>query len=261
MFDWDDEGGGGGEGLVADFEIGGGVVGGDLVAVEEGFEGGEAGGIAGGGEGVGLGFGGGGFFEGVEVEGLLVGEEFGAEGVRGFEGGEGGDELVADGEGEGEEAVFGVGVEAAGAGLLKEDADGAVDVGVGGAFADVVVVIGFAGVVEGADGVEGFGVFLRHLFGEGLVGLWGEGVDHFGDAGLEEVGAVDVAHFVVVGDDVGLPVVEEFEAALGLGVDGGEPVAVEVEPVVVGAAIGPAFLVLAITAVGAGVLAAVAVGP
>ena len=104
-------------------------------------------------------------------------------------------------------------------------------------------------------------MFLGHLFGEGLIGLRGEGVDHFGDTGLEEVSAVDVAHFVVVGDDVGLPVVEEFEAALGLGVDGGEPVAVEVEPVVVGAAIGPAFLVLAITAVGAGVLAAVAVGP
>lgn len=104
-------------------------------------------------------------------------------------------------------------------------------------------------------------MFLSHLFGEGLIGFWSQGMNHFGDAWLEKVGAVDVAHFVVVGDDVGLPVVEESEPALGLGVDCRKPVAIQVEPVVVRATIGPAFLVFAVRAVRTGVLATMAVGP
>lgn len=68
LFDRHDERGGGRKRFVAYLEAIEGAMGNDLMACEEALEGVETSGISRCGEDVGLGFGGGGFLEGVEVE-------------------------------------------------------------------------------------------------------------------------------------------------------------------------------------------------
>ncbi len=98
------------------------------------------------------------------------------------------------------------------------------------------------------------------LVGQLEVPRRGQGVLAARHPGLEEVGGVG-PHLVEVGHHVGPPPVELLEAGSGLGLLRQEPVAVEIEPVVVGAAVGPGLAVLAVPAVGDQHPAAVHVGP
>ena len=96
--------------------------------------------------------------------------------------------------------------------------------------------------------------------GQLLVDRRRQGIGAFGFARHEEVIAV-AALLMEIKLDVGLPAVEQGQSALALGVLVGQPVAVEVKPVVIGAAVGHVFPVLAIVGVGAGHQPPMTVGP
>jgi len=144
--------------------------------------------------------------------------------------------------------------------LFEEYSEGASEVGVGAAFAGIEVVEAFSGEVELSDLIEGAGVVFAEGFGEGNVLAGSEGVQAICDARGEEVGE-GTSHFVVVEGELGSPVHPDRVASDGFWLGEGEPVAVEVEPVVVGASAGPGFESFSVLGVGAGVLAAVVVGP
>ena len=124
------------------------------------------------------------------------------------------------------------------AGLFEQHAHAGVHVGIGRSLADVEVVESLLVVVEallavepraGPVGhrIEQFHPSPRHI-GKGAVG----------HAGVEVVGAV-FPHFVVIGVDVRPPFMKLRHPAPGLGMLENQPLPVEVEPVMVGAAAGP----------------------
>lgn len=69
--------------------------------------------------------------------------------------------------------------------------------------------------------------------------------------GLKKVGAVG-AHFVVIGNNVGQPLVKEGHTVLAFNLRQRQPVSVQVEPIVVSAAAGPHFLMFRVQWVGYG---------
>jgi hypothetical protein len=101
----------------------------------------------------------------VAEELLLVAQQVGAVRERSLQRGEGGEELVADPEAEGQRPTPGVLQVAARARLLEENADGAVDVRVGRALAVVEVVEAFLGEVEASFRVQGAGVIRGERLG------------------------------------------------------------------------------------------------
>ena len=154
-------------------------------------------------------------------------------------------ELVADRRGVVEPAVHGLGGEGAAGRLLEEDADAAVHVGVRRALAVVEVVERLLRVVERADAVERAGVVRRDLAGEVERAGGRVRVVAARDAGLEEERGV-AAHLVEVGRELGPPAMPKGHPPLRLRVLHQQPVAVEVEEVVVRPAAGPRLVVLAV---------------
>ncbi len=146
--------------------------------------------------------------------------------------------------------------------LLEDEPEPAQEVGVGGAVARVGVVVDLLGEVQGAHRVQRRRPVVGEAHGDvGVDRLRQEGIPRPHRLGrLEEVRAGG-AHLVVVGDHVGPPPLVPRDAGLGLGVHQGEPVPVEVEPVVVGPAAGPHLVVLPVQGVGHHGLGPVHVGP
>ncbi len=165
--------------------------------------------------------------------------------------GERGRKLVANRKGESEQPVVGFLCVATRTRLLEQNTDAAVDVGIGRAFAVVKVIVVFLGVVVGADFVEFGGVVGADFCCEVDVQARRERMGARGYAGLEEEGRI-AAHLVVVGQNIGLPGVVLRHAALAFGVLCVEPVAVQVEPVMIRASAGPHLVVLARRRVGHG---------
>src|SRR5699024_5710839 len=144
--------------------------------------------------------------------------------------------------------------------LLKQDSDTAGEIGIGRALAGVVVIKRLAGVVRLAGPIQGPGVELGNIGGQRLVGVGNQRSGAFGNARLEKIRAV-VAHLMLIGDHVRTAAAVRRTALFGLGVKHRQTVAVEIDTVVVGAAIGPAFRMLAIIGLCRRILSAMHVVP
>ena len=123
------------------------------------------------------------------------------------------------------------------AGLLEEEADGTAHLRPGIAISGVPVVVPFAGVIQPALTVEIGGLAA----GENVLPLVGAGrevgVDRLAGGGEEE--GILGTHFVGVEEIERMPAAGSFDTAAGFRVDAQDPVAVQIEVVVVGAAVGP----------------------
>ena len=138
-----------------------------------------------------------GFFFDVCVEILHPLVELHAHLFGGLVGGEVGGKLVADRKRKAEHAIVRFLKVTSGTCLFKQDADGSLNVRIGGSFAVVEVVVVFLIVVQGADLVQGFGMVGTDLLGQLEVFLGCQGMDARRYAGLKKEGAVG-AHLVEV---------------------------------------------------------------
>ncbi len=171
-----------------------------------------------------------------------------------------GHELVAHREGIGQLALARLLRQGPRGGLLEENPNRAVDVRVRRSLSVVEVVERLPGVVEGPDLVEVLAVAFRDAPSQFLVRLWGVGVGAALHARLEEVGRLR-SHLVEVREHLRLPVVEVVEPSLRGRVLTGQPVPVQVKPVVVGASPRPRLVVLTVLRVGRGRAPPVAIDP
>ncbi len=162
-----------------------------------------------------------------------------------------GGDLVADGEREGQQAIHRFLHAATRTGLLDGDADRAVEVRIGRAVHRREVVEILAGVVQRTQGIQR----LRVVLGQGLVELVrrrrNQRAVHALRRRLEVVRAV-LAHFVEVDLHVRVPLVEHLHLRPRVLLGQGQPVAVEIGEVVVGAALRERLDVLLVSRVGRG---------
>ena len=158
-------------------------------------------------------------------------------------GGEGGREVVDDAVPVGEPRVVAPSQdEAAGAPLLEGHADRALVERPALAVAGIERVEDLAHEVGEAAGVEAARDRLPQLLPPGLLGGGQVGIEGIRGRG-EEVGRV-AAHLVQVGGHLGKPVEEDAHPAAALRLAEGEPVAIQVEEIVVAAAARPRLVVL-----------------
>ena len=143
-------------------------------------------------------------------------------------------------------------------GLLKQDADDAVDVRVRRSFANIEIIEAVLGVDRLTRLVHGFGmvspelaVHLQRFSGQ-------QGVLSLRHAGLEKVSG-GASRLMLIRQHVGQPPVQFCHPGPGFGMNQGQPVAVEIKQVMVGAVLGPVFVVDTVVAVGHRVLAAIGV--
>ena len=138
-----------------------------------------------------------------------------AHGQCGFEAGAGSQELVADGKGERERAVDTLLNMAPCAGLLEQDANGAMQVGISRAFAHIEIVIPLLGVIERSRPIERFGVEGSDLSREMGRAGWDQRMQALRDAGLEEESGIR-SHLMKVKHHVRLPTLVDRHPPLAL---------------------------------------------
>ena len=170
---------------------------------------------------------------GVTEELPLMGEEVGTQAARAFDRAQGGAEMGADIVTERAHAVRRLDRTAARGRSLEQDAHRAVHLRIGRALADIVIVEALLAVIEPRFGVENAAVEGRHLLRELPRARRDERVPARRHAGVEIVGRIR-AHLVIVDRDIRLPGVPGAHPCLRLGLCLKEPLAVEIEPVVVG---------------------------
>ena len=200
------------------------------------------------------------FLAGILVESSLIVEQLGPHLHGCLHGGEHGGELIADGEREAQRTVDTFLDMPTGTRLFEEDADAAVHIRIGGTFSIIKIIISFLGEIQRSYPVEMLRVIGRDLSGQLLVAFRGIAVHPRRLSGLEEEGSVG-AHLVMIGQDVRLPVVEDHEPVLALIMLRRQPVAVEVEPIVVETSAGPGLAELAVVRIAHARYALVAVHP
>jgi hypothetical protein len=179
-----------------------------------------------------------------------------------LDGGERRAQLIPDRVGEGDLPHLTLLHVSAGTSLLEDEADAPVHVRIGRPVAGIGVVVHFLGEVGRADLVERrLPVFRKPLRELRVDPIGHELIPRVLRLGrLEKVGAVG-PHFVVVGHHVGPPPVIEVDPIPALDLRERKPVAVQVEPVVVGPPAGPDLVVLAVEGIGHQGIALVHVGP
>ena len=172
----------------------------------------------------------------------------------GFAGGKGSHEMAAHGIAIGDGKVVGaLDDEAAGGAVFIGHGDGTEIDGPAVAVAGIPGIVSVAGEVTEAELIEIFGVALADI--DLVVAL------PFGHVGVEGVGgrgevvAGVSAHFVEIHHHLRMPFEHGGDAAFGFGLGHGDPVAVHVEEVMVGATAGPGFGVFSGERVGVGLQA------
>ena len=142
--------------------------------------------------------------------------------------------LIADGEAELQRAVVGVLHQATRAGLLDRDPNPAVEVGIGRAVHRREIVEILLGVIERPQPIQRLGM----IAGQDDVGFIGrtrqQRAFHARRRRLEIIGAAR-AHLVEVDLDVGPPLVEHLQLGRRLPLSDGQPIAVQIGEIVVGA--------------------------
>ncbi len=162
--------------------------------------------------------------------------------------------LIAHGEGEGQRAIGRVLHQTARRGLFDRHADPAVEIRIGRAIDRREIVEDFTRVIERTEPIQR----LRVVFGQCHVPLIGgagqQGAFHAAGRRLEIIGAAS-PHFVEVDLEVRFPAVEYFQLGAGFALGHGQPVAVQIGEIVVGAACGPSLDVFLVHRIGGGRIA------
>ena len=134
--------------------------------------------------------------------------------------------------------------------LFKQETDTPEEIYIVGTVARIQFVEPFFGKIKRLQLIEGAGKMTRKFGVQAIIqGVGYNRVVARTFAGIE-IKCLVGTHLVVVCHHVGLPFVKELQPCLAFGVDGHEPVAVEVEPVMIHAATGPYFVVLTVERIG-----------
>src|SRR6056297_975543 len=157
--------------------------------------------------------------------------------------------LIADCKRKLHNAVYTLLCMAARASLLKQDANGTEHIGVGRSFSIIKIIEALFGVVEAFDAVERLGVIFRNGGCEILIDLRCQRIGSGWYSRLEKIGGVG-AHFMLIGNNIWAPFMKFSYSAAAFGMLNRHPVAVEIEPVVVGSSAGPYLIKFARIGVG-----------
>ena len=136
----------------------------------------------------------------------------------------------------------------AGAGLFEQDTDATVHIRIRGTLSVVEIVVSFLGEIKRSDFVEMFGMIGGDLSGQLLVAFGCVTIHACRLPGLEEESCIRT-HLMMVGQDVRFPVVEDVEPVPTFVMLSRQPVAVQVEPVMVETPAGPCLAEFAVVRV------------
>ena len=195
-----------------------------------------------------------------KIEVALMRQQCHAQFPCGAEGRKGGSDVIADGKGKRELPVSAVLHKAARAGLFQQHAHAPIEIRIGRSLADIKIVEGLPRKIKAADLVERVGVALGDLRRESIGARRGERVVARGNARRKKERGLRV-HLVVIREHIGFPGVVDLDPPPAFGLLQPQPVAVEIKPIVVGAAARPDFAVLSVLGIRNEVFAAVGISP
>ena len=122
--------------------------------------------------------------------------------------------------------------------LFKQNTYRTIYVWIGRTFAVIKIVVAFTSVVHRANFIQGFCMKLSNFSRQFLVFLRRVWVHTSRLARHEEESRI-ASHFVMIGQNVGFPLVIELYTGLRFGLLRHQPITIEVEPIMIGASVGP----------------------